>query len=144
MSGHYEFLDHPADVGFTARGVTLEECFAAAAEALNDFGWEAKRAEPAEELDVRARAATLEDLLFSWLSDLLYLSDGEQWMFRSFEVSRVARSEDGHWRIDANARGEKYDEARHRARTCVKAVTYHQLSVKEAANGWEATVYIDV
>lgn len=144
MSGSYEFLDHPADVGFAARGATLEECFAAAAGALNDFGWEAERVEPAEGLEVCARAATLEDLMFTWLSDLLYLSDGEQRMFRSFRVARVAKQDDGHWRIDAVAQGERFDEARHRARTCIKAVTYHQLSVRENSAGWEATVFIDV
>ena len=160
MSKGYEFLDHPADVGFTARGATLEECFAAAAEAFNEFGWESGRAEPREALDVRARAASLEDLMFSWLSELLYLSDGEQWVFRRFEVASVvqgvaqnaardvtpgaAQGEENQWEIQAVAHGEKFDEARHRARTYVKAVTYHQLAVRETAGGWEATVYIDV
>lgn len=152
MSRGYEYLDHPADVGFTARGATLEECFAAAAEAFNEFGWESGRAEPRKALEVRARAASLEDLMFSWLSELLYLNDGEQWVFRRFEVVSVAQGvvqdpgqeKDGQWEIQAVAHGEKFDETRHRARTYVKAVTYHQLAVRETAGGWEATVYIDV
>ena len=152
MSRGYEYLDHPADVGFTARGATLEECFAAAAEAFNEFGWESGRAEPREALDVRARAASLEDLMFSWLSELLYLNDGEQWVFRRFEVASVVQNaaqgpgqeKDDRWEIQAVAHGEKFDETRHRARTYVKAVTYHQLAVRETASGWEATVYIDV
>lgn len=144
MKPRYEFLDHPADVGLTARGATLEDCFAAAAEAVNEFGWETGRAEPLETTRVRVRAATLEDLMFTWLSELLYLSDGEQWMFRRFEVSTVRRSGEQEWEIEATAQGEKFDEARHRARTCVKAVTYHQLAVRETPAGWEATVFLDV
>jgi SHS2 domain-containing protein len=42
------------------------------------------------------------------------------------------------------AHGEKYDKARHRAGTYIKAVTYHQLSVQRTPEGWKATVYLDV
>jgi SHS2 domain-containing protein len=40
--------------------------------------------------------------------------------------------------------GGKFDKARHRAGTYIKAVTYHQLSVKKTGEGWKATVYLDV
>lgn len=89
----FEYLDHPADVGFAARGGTLAECFEAAADALADFGWEIGAVEPREPVPVRLREATLEDLLFSWLSEILYLTDAEQWVFRRFEVKRIAGEE---------------------------------------------------
>ena len=169
----FEFLDHPADAGFVAKGATLEECFAAAGDALCDFGWEVEQVAPREAIEIRARAATLEDLLFSWLSEILYLNDAEQWLFRRFEVRKVRAigpvagttglsdgrksglqenapgpaapaAGDAEWEIVATAHGEKFDQARHHARTYIKAVTYHQLSVKQTESGWQATVYIDV
>ncbi|MGH8459275.1 MAG: archease [Nevskiales bacterium] len=42
------------------------------------------------------------------------------------------------------ARGEKFSKKRHRSRTYIKAVTYHQLSVKQSPAGWRATVFLDV
>lgn len=150
-------MEHPADVGFRARGATLEQCFEAAADALNEFGWQVEAVKEKEEIEVRARAGTLEDLMFSWLSEILYLNDGEQWLFRRFEIREVVEKElpaepqrdaeedsEPGWELVATARGEKFDETRHAARTCVKAITYHQLSVQQKGNVWEATVYIDV
>ena len=85
----FKFLDHPADVGFVAHGKALPETFAAAAQALCDFGWELKNVRPRRQMEIRARAATLEDLLYSWLSEILFLTDAEQWVFR--------RSDRGGW-----------------------------------------------
>ncbi len=188
----FKFLDHPADVGFVAHGKTLPETFAAAAQALCDFGWELKNVQPRQQMEIRARAATLEDLLYSWLSEILFLTDAEQWVFRRFQVHEVreqsekekegterltaevqsarGKSDDesvaadsspppnsasspvAHatgegltaWEIRATAQGEKFNPARHRSRTYIKAVTYHQLSIKKTPRGWQATVFLDV
>jgi SHS2 domain-containing protein len=167
----YEFLPHPADVGFLARGKTLEKVFEAAALALCDYGWELARVRARKKLDIRAHAATLEDLLFVWLSEILYETDAAGWVFKTFTVKRVAQpglftlseaegpaealaqagAGNGKkpdlgllWEIQGVARGEKFSKKRHRARTYIKAVTYHQLAVKQSPAGWSATVYLDV
>ncbi len=149
----YEFLPHPADVGFLARGKTLEKVFEAAALALCDYGWELARVRARKKLDIRAHAATLEDLMFIWLSEILYETDAAHWVFKEFEVERVAQPGAGNgkkpdlgllWEIQGVARGEKFTKKRHRARTYIKAVTYHQLAVKQDRAGWSATVYLDV
>ena len=186
----FKFLDHPADVGLVARGRTLEKTFAAAAQALCEFGWELRNVRPRRQMEIRARAASLEDLLCSWLSEILFLTDAEQWVFRRFQVKSIRREEveeftaetqrtqrkasdpaagaaglsaeerrtpfdstksesqptesQGAWEIQATAQGEKFNPARHRSRTYIKAVTYHQLSVKKIRTGWQATVFLDV
>ena len=164
----FEFLDHPADVGFRARGRTLEELFANAARALCNYGWEQKNVRGARRVTVRIRAATLEDLLFSWLSELVFLTDAEKWVFGTFAVRRIRRrragpptavgnlatetqstrrkesGDGGVWDAEATASGARFDASRHRARTYIKAVTYHQLAVRRTPAGWDATVYLDV
>ena len=47
-------------------------------------------------------------------------------------------------RLRGRIHGEKYDSARHRAGTYVKAVTMHQLRVEKTPSGWQAQVYLDV
>jgi SHS2 domain-containing protein len=138
-----------------ARGRTLAELFANAARAMCDYGGETARVRPRETIRMHARAATLEDLLFSWLSEILFLTDAERWVFGVFEVSSIEQpfdyaqgkqpsGEAKLWEIEAFGRGERFDKARHRARTYIKAVTYHQLAVRETRDGWQATVYLDV
>jgi SHS2 domain-containing protein len=144
----HRFLDHPADVGFVARGRTLPTLFSAAALALCDYGWELDSVKASEAITLRVRAATLEDLLYSWLSEVLFLTDAEGWVFKDFRVDKVdqAAGREGQalWEAFGQAHGEHFDKARHRARTYIKAVTYHQLSVRQTRAGWQATVYLDV
>lgn len=140
----FEFLHHPADVGFLARGKTLPALFAAAALALCTYGWELTRVQARRGIAIRARAATLEDLLYSWLSEVLFLIDAERWVFKKFTVEAITQPSSGLWEVRARAHGERFSRRRHRARTYIKAVTYHQLAVRETHQGWHATVYLDV
>ena len=43
-----------------------------------------------------------------------------------------------------DARGEKFQPSRHRAKVLVKAITYHQLVLEKTARGWRAQVYVDI
>lgn len=140
----YEFLEHMADVGFLARGKTLEALFASAALAMCDYGWDLDTVKAREAVEIRARAATLEDLLYSWLSEVLFLADAERWVFKKFSVEAVTQPGSELWEVRATARGEHFSKRRHRARTYIKAVTYHQLAVQQTPQGWQATAYLDV
>ncbi|MFQ5664128.1 MAG: archease [Terriglobia bacterium] len=154
LSKPYEFLDHPADVGFVARGKSLAELFAAAALAMCAYGWELDTVRARQAIEIRVRAATVEDLLYSWLSEVLFLSDAEGWVFKQFTVSRVEAIPNAHakseaiqqalWEVRGMGRGERFDRRHHRARTYIKAVTYHQLGVEPRNGKWQATVYLDV
>ncbi len=146
----YTFLDHPADVGFVARGEHLSDLFESAAAAVLDYGWELDSVREREQVDIRARAATLEDLLFSWLAELVYLADAEHWVFKRVSVIHLepphvsAPEGKALWEIRGRGHGERFDKARHHARTYIKAVTYHQLEINESPEGWQATVFLDV
>ncbi|HEY7680940.1 MAG TPA: archease [Terriglobia bacterium] len=135
----YEIIEHPADIGFIAYGKDLRELLQNAAAAMCALACEAQGIEERVEREVRAAGEDHESLLFDWLSDILAIQDGEGLFFRRVVVTELDK---GHAR--GVAHGEKYDKARHRAGTYIKAVTYHQLSVQQAPEGWKATVYLDV
>jgi SHS2 domain-containing protein len=46
--------------------------------------------------------------------------------------------------LEAEARGEPLDPARHRLLADVKAVTLHRLRVERTVRGWEASVVLDI
>jgi SHS2 domain-containing protein len=139
----YEVLEHPADVGFRARGRTLEDLFANAALAMMSLACDAEGLAEHEARDVQAAGGDCESLLFAWLAEILAVQDAEKLFFRRAEVIELGETPDG-WRIRGRMFGEKYDKARHRAGTYIKAVTYHQLRVEQTAGGWLAQVYLDV
>lgn len=139
----YVFLDHPADVGFAARGRSLKELFAHAARAMLDYGWDLSAARAREKIVLAASGHDLESLLYNWLAEILSRADAEGRIFKTVSVGRL-RAQGTKYKVQGTATGERFERRRHRGRTYIKAVTYHQLGVKRTRGGWEATVYLDV
>ena len=135
----FRILEHPADIGFEAFGSTREEVFANAARALFHLILDLDSVEPRTEVAVQVEGADPASLLVNWLSELLYLNDAEGWLFSEFEVERLDDRS-----LAARARGEKFDRTRHRAKSQVKAITYHQLKLERAAGSWHARIYVDI
>ncbi len=135
----WEVIEHPADVGFIAYGATLEELFANAGLAMMSLAYELEGVRKTESRPLDATGDDAESLLYAWLAEILAVADAEQLVFCRFEVTERQNG-----RVRGVAFGEKYDKARHRAGTYVKAVTYHQLRVEQTSEGWRAQVYLDV
>jgi SHS2 domain-containing protein len=139
----YEFLEAvTSDLSFVARGATLEEAFAAAADAL----LAATVADPASvrasrELRLRFEEDDLELLLLRFLAELVYRRDAEGLLLR---VGRLELGTGKPARLEALLVGESIDPPRHRLETEVKAVTAHGLRVAPGAQGWEVSVTLDV
>ena len=139
MSGPFEILEHPADIGFRAFGKTLTELFENAAVALVSIASEVEDVEPRQEYRLEASGGDPESLLVAWLSEVLYWFDGKRIGFRRFQVVEIQPRH-----ISAVGFGEPRQSGRHRAKLIVKAVTWHQLQVKQEGGRWIATVYLDV
>ncbi|MBW2108786.1 MAG: archease [Deltaproteobacteria bacterium] len=81
----YRYIEHTADLGFEAWGRGLEAMFTHAAEALMGVMVDPETVEPAGKRTIKAQASGLESLLVSWLNELLYVFDTEQWVFTRFD-----------------------------------------------------------
>jgi SHS2 domain-containing protein len=139
MTRPFRFLEHTADIGFEALGRTREEVFANAARALMQLVADTETLRMREAAEIRVEGSTPPDLLVNWLGEILYLHETERLLFRDFEIHRLDERS-----LNATARGEKFDPARHRIKLQIKAVTYHQLGIEETADGWRAQVYVDI
>jgi SHS2 domain-containing protein len=135
----FRILEHTADIGFEAFGANRQEVFANAGSALFHIIVDTKSVEPREQVNVSAQGTNRSELMVNWLSELLFLQDAEGWLFRDFEVISLSDNS-----IEAAARGERFDRARHQIKLLVKAITYHQLVVEEVAGVWRAQVYVDI
>ena len=135
----FRLLEHTADVGFEAFGLTLQEVFANAARALTHLMVDLEAITSREEKSLRAEASDMPSLLVNWLSEILYLFDAERWLFHDFEFGELTPRS-----LAALARGERFDRSRHQIKLLVKAVTYHQLDLRKTAGAWRAQVYVDI
>jgi SHS2 domain-containing protein len=138
MRSGFSIIEHPADVGIEAYGASVAEAFQNAARGLFSLIVNPSTVAAAESRTVELRAADREQLLVKWLTELLYLYDGLQFVPKEFAVALL----DG-GALRATVRGEALSH-RHQMLMDVKAVTYHQLAVREDADGAVITVILDI
>lgn len=139
----YEYLPHPADIRFKAFGNTLEELFEHAALAMFNVMIDTTGLEPAKTYDIALESQAPDDLMYDYLSELLYLFEVEETIFGYFQVDKINIYDNGYSLI-GRVQGESMDPARHSFETEVKAVTYHQLKVIKDDQGYCAHVILDV
>ena len=135
----YETFDHTADIGVRVFGRTVEEVFAHAAYALFDQMTDLRKVGGGAVQEISVEGADREDLLIRWLGELLFLSQSRGFLFKEFSILHLESNF-----LRAIARGEIFDPSRHRLETEIKAVTYHQVEVKQKDKGWEAKVIFDI
>ena len=135
----YRQLPHTADLAWRLWGASLPELFENAGRALSATLTDRRYLRRRATREVSLTSVDREALLVDWLNHLLYLFDVEGFLGRDFQV--VAMTSES---LEARVTGEIFDPGRHPERTAVKAATYHQLSIAPAADGWQATVVLDL
>ncbi|MCI0330513.1 MAG: archease [candidate division Zixibacteria bacterium] len=140
--GRYEFIPGVAiaDLAFEVEAETLEELFTLSARALFEAMVELKDVRPVEEVKISLSAEKLDNLLFDYLAELVYQKDLEARVFSEFEVSI---SENGNFKLEGKAKGEKIDPAKQELKTDVKAITYHLFKLEKRDKGYYARVVLD-
>ena len=138
----YEYLPHPADVRFNAYGATLEEVFEQAAYAMFHVIIDTATLNPERSVDIKLESRGLENLLYDYLSELLYLFEVEDIIFGHFKVASIEKTNSSYI-LHGQASGESIDQERHSFETEVKAVTYHQLKVTKEKGRYSAHVIVD-
>lgn len=138
--GSYSVFDHTADIGLEVRAPSRASLYETAAAALFDVMFE-RSGSAGEwiELEVEVEAIDEEELLVRWLSELLFLYDTRGVVLEEFRISEISGT-----RLKAAIGGRAYDESAHRLKTEIKAITYHDLSIRRMGESWQARFVIDV
>ncbi len=130
----FEEIEHTADLAFRAYGRDPAELFANAARGM--FTLQGGGLPPPErERRVAVEGVDRESLLVNWLNELLYLQERHGEVYSEFKIEEMAAT-----KLRARVRGGVREEMRRR----IKAVTFHDLQVKQTPEGWQATLVLDV
>ncbi|HUU27936.1 MAG TPA: archease [archaeon] len=137
----YSLFEHTADLGLHIYGRDIEELFAAAAEALVAQFTDPRKIKPAGERRIKLEASTSEELLRTWMAELLYLYNAGGWLTRRVRFETLNEKS-----LAAVVLGETADPGRHEITREVKAVTWHRLRIEKLEPGGtlRATVILDV
>jgi SHS2 domain-containing protein len=133
----FEIIEHTADVGIRAWGGTLAETFEQATLGLAAI-MGIHVPEAGESVSIEVEAPDPGALLVDWLSEILWLHDANDALIGAIEATDVTptRASGGVTLVDRAGREV--------SGTQVKAITYHQLEVRNDESGWHARVYVDV
>jgi SHS2 domain-containing protein len=138
----FELFEHKADVGIRGKGNSLEEAFAECGKALFSVMVELDKVKAEERVEVKVEADDKEQLLVNFLNELLYLKDVKEMVFKEFELRII--EENGKWRLEGRALGEKINKEKHTIKGDVKAASFHQLKVSEEKGQFVVQCVVDV
>ena len=139
MGGSYAFFEHTADIGIQAEGATQEEFFVAMARGLAELIAENTRVEPEQTKAVCLSAEDAEGLLLAWLQKLLYWFSTERFLVAEYRLARISPTA-----LAGEVRGGTFDPARDTQGREVKAITRHQLNVRQQEDRWSGRVIVDI
>ncbi len=141
--GTFEIIDHTADVGLRIEAESFEDLLETAARAVFSIMLVDAPNQAAVEHEVRVEAPPgtrdLEEILVSWLQELLYLFHTKRLVPLEFVFH-----ERGPRALRARVGFGRFDPDRHRTGAEIKAVTYHGLQVCEVDHGWCGQVVLDI
>lgn len=136
----FHLLEHTADMGIEAWAPSLSETYIQAAEGLSMMIFGNRRDRRAEvHCHIKLEAENAAELMVAWLSEIVYSCDVTDLVPTSFEIEELDNQH-----LRGTIHGETYDETRHGMERQVKAVTYHQLELRQRDNGWYTRVFVDL
>ena len=135
----YEQIPHTADIAIRVYGKDLKELFINAAYGMFDIIADLEGLKSSVSIDVNLKAPSKEELLVSWLDELLYNFYTKGIIFFEVDVSFLSEEQ-----LMVKAYGRHVGENRNRLKTEIKAATYHDLNIKEGPDGLSVDIVFDV
>ncbi len=143
MSFQFKYLEEVAlaDIAFAVTADSWGALFDGAAAALTAVMVAADDLKVVSSRQIDLVADSVDELLYDWLCELVYLKDTEGFLVKAAGVTVTPGAI---WQLLARIDGETIDRGRHRLGQDVKAVTYHLFEVTETDGKYSARVVLDI
>ena len=139
----YRFLENVAiaDIAFEAFGKDLNTLFENAALAIFELSADLKTVDAPEEIEFELEHVNLDNLLYDFLSEILFLKDSRYMIFKevSVQIKEGVRN-----KLRCNLKGEQINTKKHALENDIKAITMHMFELKKEKTGYKATVVVDI
>ncbi len=131
----FEEIEHTADWAYRVRGDNLAQLFIQAA--LGLYSLVGMQLVPGERItrSLQLKAIDRESLLVAWLNELLFFHESEGLGFEEIKIKYLDETS-----IQAEVTGALTQQWL----KDIKAVTYHNLAIRETELGLEVTLVLDV
>ena len=142
----YKFLEDVAiaDIAYESYGKNLNELFENSALAIFELSAEVKTIEPKKKLTVKLENKKLDNLLYDFLSEILFLKDSKYMVFRNVKVKITANRKNKNYELKSTLEGDTINSEKQHLENDIKAVTMHMLELKKEKNNWKARIVVDI
>ena len=139
----YKFLEKIAiaDIAYEAYGKNLNELFANCALAIFELSANLKTIDSKKKLEIKLENDKIENLLYDFLSEILFLKDSKYMVFKKV---KVLITENKKYQLKAILKGDTINPEKQQLENDIKAITMHMFEVKKGKNNWKATVVVDI
>lgn len=137
----FQYEEHTAEAKFTAFGHSLEEAFVNAALAMENMMLDTGKVKPKIKKQINIETKHLKSLLYDFLQEFIVLFDSEFFVLNKIDTLKV-KQKGSDYILIAIVWG---DNAHHyEVLSGIKAVTYHEMEIKEEKGYWKVVVVLDV
>lgn len=140
----WQILDHTADVIIEGKGKTLEKAFEAIAIALQNVMVDTETIKPVKNLEdsIKLQNPSKEELLFEFLSRIVFIKDTKKFVFKDIEVK--IKNDNNFVEVYFLMKGEKLSIKKHKIYCDVKGVSYSELKIVQENNYYICKCVVDV
>ena len=135
----FTFFEHTADIGIRASAATIQELLVQMARGLRELLAEDSPVRPQEQRTLRLAAEDADLLLLKWLQELLFWFSTDRFLPAEFVFQQATPTS-----VVALVHGSRFDPSRDTQGREVKAITRHQLDVRQAEGRWHGQVIVDI
>lgn len=140
----YEIIEHTADVGIKANGLTLKELFENAAKGMfaiiiGEGIFKDVKSSERRIVEIKKEVDDFEMLLVDWLGEVLYTINKENIFCTNFKILELNNKG-----VRGEVYGKKIDPAKNKFQTEIKAVTFHELNIEKNLDRFSCTIIFDV
>ena len=128
----FRYLDHMSDAIIEAYGSSLDEAFENSAKGLVNTMFHIKEITPDQEYEIIAKGYDIESLLYDWLEKVMLRILIDHIVLSDFKV-KISES-NGNYFLKGIVKGEVLDLQKHHYKVEIKAVTYHEMEIKQKGN----------
>lgn len=139
LEPRFELFDHTADVGVRVRAPTLAGLVAPAVEGLYAVIGDVAATDHPQPWSLTLEQDEMALIFRDFLGEVLYLFDQARRRVTNLRVTEFSPR-----RLAVSGETRPVDDRRSTFEREVKAVTYHELAVREVPGGYEATFIVDI
>lgn len=139
----FEYLENEAtaDLAIVARGKTLKKAFENSAKAVSNAIVDVDSVDGQEMKFVNKKAKNITSLLYDFLEEIIFYLDTESLVFSKIEIKDFDEKNN---ELSAVFNGEVFDKKKHIPKNNVKAITYHEMSIKKKQDFFEIKFIVDL